>query len=144
MILIGCLEYRNLPNKGAGRSSKVRSDSVKKKLRFSAFQWWFRIENRTIIKEIMSILAIYDSLGSPQTIGGALIRGGALNWQITVVRNSGYVNQFFWQMAPIHCFLNERLWKLWYWYYNRMWHQNHHHVITYHPPIFYTKCIVLC
>ena len=60
------LRYRNLPNKGAGRSSKVGSDSVRKKLRFSAFQRWFRIENRTISKETMSILAIYDIIGSPK------------------------------------------------------------------------------
>ena len=51
---------------------------------FLAFQRWFRIENRTIIKETTSILAIYDGFGFLQTIGGALIRGGALNWQITV------------------------------------------------------------
>ncbi len=59
-------KYHNLPNKGAGRSSKVGSDSVGKKLRFSAFQRWFRIENRTIIKETVSILAIYDSIGPPK------------------------------------------------------------------------------
>ncbi len=63
-------------------SRKVGSDCVRKKLMFPAFQRWFRIENRTIIKETMSILAIYDSIGSPQIIGGALIRGGTLNWQI--------------------------------------------------------------
>ncbi len=51
---------------------------------FPAFQRWFRIENRTIIKETTSILAICDGFGFLQTIGGALIRGGALNWQITV------------------------------------------------------------
>ena len=76
--------YRNLPNKGAGCSNKVRSDRLREKLRFPAFQWGFRIENRTIIKETMSILVIYDGFWSLQTIGGALIKGGALNWQITV------------------------------------------------------------
>ncbi len=77
--------YRNLPNKGAGRSSKVKSDRFRKKPKFSAFQQWFRIENRSIIKETMSILAIYDSIRFLQTKGGALIREGALNWQITVL-----------------------------------------------------------
>ncbi len=52
---------RNLPNKFAGLSSKVRSDTLRRKPRFSALQRWFLIENRTIIKEIMSIMAIYDS-----------------------------------------------------------------------------------
>ncbi len=65
--------YRNLPNKGAGRSSKVKSDRLVKRLRFSAFQRWFRIENRTIIKETMSILAIYDSIGILQTRGAPLL-----------------------------------------------------------------------
>ncbi len=32
----------------------------------------------------MLILVSYDKTGSLQTTGGALIRGGALNWQITV------------------------------------------------------------
>ena len=40
---------------------------------FSAFQWWFRIENRTIIKGTMSILAIYDSIGLLQTKGAPLL-----------------------------------------------------------------------
>ena len=61
--------YRNLPNKGAGHSSKVKSDTTEKKTRFPAFQWWFRIENWTIIKEFMSILAICDSIGFLQTRG---------------------------------------------------------------------------
>ncbi len=43
--------YRILPNKGAGRSNKTISNSLEGKLTFSAFQRWFRIENRTIIKE---------------------------------------------------------------------------------------------
>ena len=74
------LYYCNLPNKGAGRSSKIRSDRLGKKLRVSAFKRWFQIENRINIKETTSILAIYDNIGSLQT-RGALIRGGTLNWQ---------------------------------------------------------------
>ncbi len=65
--------YRNLPNKGAGRSSMVRSDRLREKLRFSAFKRWFRIQNRTIIKETMSILAIYNSIGFLQTRGAPLL-----------------------------------------------------------------------
>ncbi len=65
--------YRNLPNKGAGRFDNVKSDGLGDKLRFSAFQRWFRIENRTIIKETMSILAIYDSIGFLQTKGAPLL-----------------------------------------------------------------------
>ena len=81
--------YCILPNKGAGRSSKVKSDtcSVETKLTFQAFKWWFRIENRTIIKEIVLILVSYDSTGFLQTTGGTLIRGGALDWQIMVYTN---------------------------------------------------------
>ncbi len=74
--------YRILPNKGAGRSSEVTFDSLGTKLRFWAFQRWFRIEKRTIFKETVLILVRYDRAGFLQTIGGALIRGGALNWQI--------------------------------------------------------------
>ncbi len=66
-------EYRNLPNKGVGRSNKVKSDRLVKKLSFSAIQRWFRIENRTIIKETMPILAIYDSIGFLQTRGAPLL-----------------------------------------------------------------------
>ena len=76
--------YRILPNKGAGRVSKVTSDIVSKKLSFCAFQRWFRIENRTIIKETVRILVIYDRFAFPQTMEGALIRGGALNRQNAV------------------------------------------------------------
>ncbi len=61
--------YQNLPNKGAGHSSKVKSDGLGVKLRFSAFQRWFRIENQTIIKENRFTLAIYDSIGFLQTRG---------------------------------------------------------------------------
>ncbi len=46
-------------------------------LRFWAFQQWFRIENRTIIKDFGAILLIFVSFGLPQTIGGAFIREGA-------------------------------------------------------------------
>ena len=45
-------------------------------------------ENRTINKETVLILVIYDNTGSLLTIGGALIRGGAVNWQITVCKES--------------------------------------------------------
>ncbi len=61
--------YRNLPSKGAQRSSMVKSDGLGGKLRFSAFQQWVQIENRTIIKETMSVLAIYDSIRFLQTRG---------------------------------------------------------------------------
>ena len=77
-------EYRILPNKGAWRSTNVISDSLDTKLKFQAFQRWFRIENRTIINEFVLILVSYDRTWSLQTVGGALIRGGALNGQITV------------------------------------------------------------
>ncbi len=49
---------RTLPNKGAGRSSKVISNNLGTKLTFLAFQRWFRIENRTNTKETMVILVI--------------------------------------------------------------------------------------
>ena len=79
--------YHILPNKGTGRSSKVKSDSVETKLTFQTFKWRFRIENRTIIKEIVLTLVSYDSTGFLQTTGGTLIRGGALDWQIMVYTN---------------------------------------------------------
>ncbi len=47
--------YRNLPNKGIGRSSKVISKNLGTKLTVLAFKRWFPIENRTNIKEIMVI-----------------------------------------------------------------------------------------
>ncbi len=56
-----CHTYCNLSNKGAGGSSKVKFDRLGKKSRFSASQQWFPIKNWIIIKETMSILAIYDS-----------------------------------------------------------------------------------
>ncbi len=65
--------YRNLPNMGAGRSYKVRSDRLRQKLMVLAFQRWFGIENRTIIKETTSILAIYDGFGFLQTMGAPLL-----------------------------------------------------------------------
>ncbi len=43
-----------------------------------AFQRWFQIESGSIIKETVLILVSYDKTGSLQTVGGALIRGGAL------------------------------------------------------------------
>ncbi len=82
--------YRILPNKGAGRSSKVISIHIGTKLSFLAFQRWFRIENRTIIKEIMVILVIFGNVVFLQTMGGALIMGGALTRQITVVFSVTY------------------------------------------------------
>ncbi len=80
MMLNSLYMYRNLPNKGTGRYSKLRSDRLRRKLGFSAFQRWFRIENRTMIKENVGILAVYDSIGFLH-----LIRGGVLNWQIMVI-----------------------------------------------------------
>ena len=35
------------------------------------------------MKEIVSIMNIYDNVGFLKTIGGTLIRGGTLNMQIT-------------------------------------------------------------
>ncbi len=79
-------DYRNLPNKGAGRSSKVKSDILGKRLRSSAFQWWFRIENRTIIKETMPILAIFDSIGFLQTRGAPLLGEAPLIGRIRYIK----------------------------------------------------------
>ncbi len=79
--------YRIVPNKGAGRSSKARPDVITLMLMFWAFQRWFQIENRTIIKDFGTILVIFVSQGLPQTIGGALIRGVTLNRDNTVVSN---------------------------------------------------------
>ena len=39
-----------------------------------SFQQWFSIENRTVIKEFMSNMVDFDSLGIPKTMGGALVR----------------------------------------------------------------------
>ena len=64
----GFRAYCILPNKGAGRVSKVRSGIGRKKLRFWAFQRWFQIENRTIIKVTACILDIYDKIGFIQTV----------------------------------------------------------------------------
>ena len=50
------------------------SDSSVLKLKFQAFQRWFRIENRTIIKKVMAILSIFGSCWLSQTMGGAFIR----------------------------------------------------------------------
>ena len=61
------MEYRNLPNKGAGRSSKAICNNLGTKLTFLAFQCWFRIENRTNIKETMAILVISSSVVFRQT-----------------------------------------------------------------------------
>ena len=72
------LSYRNMPNKGAGRDSKVQSDYTEQKLRFWAFQWWFRNENRSIIKEIKPILVTVESIVGPETIGATLFVGARL------------------------------------------------------------------
>ncbi len=40
------------------------------------------------VKETVSNLVSYNRTGFLQTIGGALIRGGAINWQITVSTSS--------------------------------------------------------
>ena len=71
--MVAFFTYRNLPNKGAERSDKVKSDGLGEKLRFSAFQRWFQIENLTIINETMSILTICDSIGFLQTRGAPLL-----------------------------------------------------------------------
>ncbi len=62
-ILIETATYHILPNKGAGHSGKVASDSLKSMLGFQAFQRWFWIENRTIIKGNVLILVSYDKNG---------------------------------------------------------------------------------
>ncbi len=62
--------YLILPNRGTGRISKVTSNIMGRKLGFWAFQRWFRIGNRTIIKETVCIFEIYDRFGFPQTMGG--------------------------------------------------------------------------
>ncbi len=67
------LEYRILPNKGAGRSHKVISIHIGTKLSFWAFQRRFRIENRTIIKETTFILVIFDNIVFLQTMGAPLL-----------------------------------------------------------------------
>ena len=41
---------------------------------FSAFQWWFWIENRSIIKGVMAIFVDKSNSKLSQTIGGAFIR----------------------------------------------------------------------
>ncbi len=41
---------------------------------FWAFQWWFRIENRSIIKEVTKTFVIFGTFCFCQTMGGALIR----------------------------------------------------------------------
>ncbi len=100
------IQYHILPNKSAGHSSKVTSDSLE---RFLAFQRWFRTENQTIIKESVLILASYNKTGSLQNIGGSLIRGGALNWQITVstlycIQNfcKSVVQSLYYKMQLLH------------------------------------------
>ncbi len=79
------LSYRILPNKGAGRVSKVTSGIGRRKLRFWAFQWWFWVENRTIIKETVCILDIYDKIGFIQTMGAPLLGWAPLIGRIQYV-----------------------------------------------------------
>ncbi len=69
--------YRILPNKGTGRASKIRSDFLRLKLKFWAFQRWFRIENWTICKKYMSNMVSLDIFGIPQTMGAPLLQGHA-------------------------------------------------------------------
>ena len=54
-------------NKGTRRSSKVISNHLWTKLTFLAFKRWFRIENRTDIKETMAILVISVTVAFLQT-----------------------------------------------------------------------------
>ena len=81
--------YRILPNKGAGRSHKVIPICMRS---FLPFQRLFMIENRTIIKETTAILVIFDNIVFLQTMEGALIMGGALNRQITVIHLNALPN----------------------------------------------------
>ena len=53
--------------------SKVKSDTMEYKLRFWAFQCWFQIENRSIIKEDMPILVTHTQYWVPQTMGAPLL-----------------------------------------------------------------------
>ncbi len=57
-------------------ASKFISDYTDRKLRFCAFQQWLQIENRTIIKESLSILTNPNSIVLLQTVGGALKYNG--------------------------------------------------------------------
>ncbi len=82
VLNVGFLEthimiYRILPNKGAGRSTKVTSIHIGTNVSLLAFQRWFRIENRTIIKETTVILLIFGNVVFLQTMGGAPLLWGA-------------------------------------------------------------------
>ncbi len=57
--------YRILPNRGAGRDCKVNADRIGQKLKFWGFQRWFRIENRSITKEIKAILLPLANIAPP-------------------------------------------------------------------------------
>ena len=60
---------------GRRRSDKLKYDNIELKLSFLAFQCWFRIENRTIIKGVIGTFVIFGPLCFGQTMGGgALIR----------------------------------------------------------------------
>ncbi len=72
MTILG--DYLIIPNKGAGALTSLNVIVTGLKLRFWAFQRWFRIENRTIIKGVMETFVIFGTLCFGQTMGGALIR----------------------------------------------------------------------
>ncbi len=58
-----------MPNICAGRDGIINYDTMEYKLRFWAFQRWFRIENRSIIKENSPILVPHYNIGSPKLWG---------------------------------------------------------------------------
>ena len=59
------MSYRNLPNKGAGRSNMVRFDRLREKLRFSAFQWWFRILKKLCQFQPFMYIGFLQTKGAP-------------------------------------------------------------------------------
>ncbi len=80
--------YHILPIKSAGRVSKVTSDSMERKLRFWALQQWFRIANRTIIKETACILNIYDRISFLYTMGAPILGRAPLIgriWYLSII-----------------------------------------------------------
>ena len=105
------IRYRNLPNRGAGRDSKVKSDTMEYKLWFWAFQRWFRIENWSIIKGNTPILVPLYNIGSPKLWGG----GAPLLGVVPVIGRIRYVNEkkrkslSSWESAPgyFHAELSE-------------------------------------
>ena len=79
--------YCNMPNKGTGHDSKVKSDVTEEKLSFWAFQRWFWIENRSIIMDSGAILVNVDFIVGPPSKGGAFIRVCAFIRHITVIND---------------------------------------------------------